>query len=217
MTLKLIAAPEVEPVTLAEAKAQLRITTSDSDDMITALIQAARQQLDGNDGWLRRALVTQTWELTLDAFPCREIRIPLPPLQSITSINYDDRDGLEQTVSASAYDVDAVGQPGWVVPVRGSPWPVAMSAINAVRIRFVAGYPPSTDSPPDLRLNVPRPIKQAILLMVKNLWGLGERNLFISSEDVIGVGSRSFVVSENAARVMNAAAENLLSTYRVFE
>ena len=53
--------------------------------------------------------------------------------------------------------------------------------------------------------------------MVKNLYGLSERNLFVSAESVDGIGSRNFVVTENAAMVMKAASENLLQPYRVFE
>lgn len=216
MALKLITAPTVEPISLVEAKAHLRITESTYDDMIEMLIGAVRQSIDGKDGVLQRALVTQTWDLYLDCFPGHEIRIPLPPLQSITHVKYDDADGNEQTVASVDYTVDAVNEPGWVIHDSASAWPTTFDGVNAVRIRFVAGYPPTTDSPPDLTENVPLPIKQAMLLMLRDLWGMGERNLFVSAEDVPGVGSRSFVVSENAAKVVRRAAESLLAAYRVW-
>jgi uncharacterized phiE125 gp8 family phage protein len=165
MSLVLITAPAVEPITLVEARAHLRITADGSppthadDDYVTALIQAARQHLDGKDGWLNRALITQTWELVLDEFPDQEIRIPLPPLQSITSIKYDDADGVEQTVDPANYVVDTKAQPGWVVPVSTYSWPSTMDTINAVRVRFAAGYGAAGT-------NVPMPIRQAMLLLV---------------------------------------------------
>jgi hypothetical protein len=43
-----------------------------------------------------------------------------------------------------------------------------LEAINAVRIRFIAGYAPSANSPDDLTVNIPESIKQAIVLLVKN-------------------------------------------------
>lgn len=165
MTLKLVTAPTVEPITWAQAQAHLR-APDDDEDLVTALIGAVRQHIDGPDGLLQRALVTQTWDLYLDKFPCSEIRIPLPPLQSVVSVKYDDKDGNEQTVSDANYSVDTISQPGWLLPDSGTPWPTTFNGVNAVRVRFIAGYPPGTDSPVDLAANVPLPIKQWMLLQI---------------------------------------------------
>src|ERR1043165_9106345 len=94
--LRLTDAPSVEPITLEEARDHLRLVASGSpathpdDDMIEAFITAARQHIDGKDGWLGRCLITQTWELVLDTFPDGEIRLPLSPVQEVVSIKYDD-------------------------------------------------------------------------------------------------------------------------------
>ena len=61
MTSTLIAPPGEEPVTLAEAKAWCRIDAADEDALVSALIAAARLQVESLTG---RALVTQTWRLT---------------------------------------------------------------------------------------------------------------------------------------------------------
>jgi len=178
--------PAVLPLTLNEVKAQLRVTTNDQDDLITGYIMAATDFIEGEWGFLGRALVTQTWRLTLDGFPGSagfgsawwqagsyqfggsggQIKIPLPPLQSIASIKYDDSNGNEQTVSQFSYFVDTASEPGWVVPAGATTWPSTLSAINTVRIDFVAGYLPDSSSPPDLAANVPNNIKQAMLLMI---------------------------------------------------
>ncbi len=163
MALRLITPPAIEPVTLVEAKAHCRVDHTEDDARILAYIAAARNDCEE---WTARAFVTQTWELVVDEFPNNEIMIPKPPLQSITSIKYDDGDGVETTLGTTEYEVDAVSQPGWVVPVTTG-WPSSTwEGINAVRIQFVAGYAPTNDSPEDLASNVPASIKHAILLQV---------------------------------------------------
>ena len=175
MALTLITAPAVEPISLAEAKAHLRVSHSNDDTLIEIYIRAIREYLEGPYGFLGRALVTQSWRLTLDEFPDNEIKIPLPPLQSITNIYYDDADGVEQTVNTDDYYVDTVSEPGWVVPV--SSWPTPLASINTVRIDFVAGYPATADSPPDLAGNVPFNIKAGMLLLIGNLMEHREENI----------------------------------------
>ena len=66
MTLKLITAPAAEPVLLADAKLHLRVDHIADDDLITSLITAAREAAEHLTG---RALITQTWERVLGAFP----------------------------------------------------------------------------------------------------------------------------------------------------
>jgi hypothetical protein len=79
--LKLSTAPTTEPVTVAEAKAHLRVDAevAEEDTLIAAYISAAREYCEG---FQNRAYVTQTWELWLDEWPETDhIDIPLPPLQ----------------------------------------------------------------------------------------------------------------------------------------
>jgi len=167
--LRLISPPAVEPMTLAEARAQLRLTATGSpathpdDSLLTAYIKAAREWLDGKDGELGRQLVTATWELVLDTFPANEIRIPLPPLQSIVSIKYDDPAQVEQTISVANYVVDTASQPGWILPVDGYSWPETLDSINTVRVRFKAGYG-------DAASDVPAPLIVAVKLLMSHMY-----------------------------------------------
>ncbi len=140
MALKLITAPTTTPVSLAEVKRHLKIDSAAEDARLEMFINAATELYDGETGLLGRAIVAQTWDLYLDEFPCGAIQIPLPPLASITSVKYDAPSGVETTISASNYTVDTVSTPGWVVPNSTYTWPVTLCAINAVRVRFVAGY-----------------------------------------------------------------------------
>lgn len=159
MPLTLITAPASEPVTRAEAKLQCRIDadlTAD-DALIDGLIAAVREQAEHEIGG---ALVTQTWERTLDAFPAAggAIELGMPPVQSITSVKYLDAAGTEQTLAPSAYTLDAVAAPGWVLPAAGTDWPAAGDYANAVRVRFVAGY--------GLAAAVPAAVKAWMLLHI---------------------------------------------------
>jgi hypothetical protein len=209
MRLVLVTPPTVEPLTAAEARARLNIGSDTTDDVLGALITASRQMIDGGQGWLGRALITQTWRLLLDAFPgCdagrgfnrwrseewdsnTQIRIPLPPLQTITSISYVDRDGAT------------------LAPAYRKTWPVTRYQPDAVTIEFVCGYGSTGDK-------VDEPIRSAIALQVAQLRSLTARNLFISSTTTDGVGATSYVVGGNAGAAVDAAVASLLSTYRIF-
>lgn len=158
-------APAAVAVSTADMKTFLKVDHSDDDDLIDSIVSAATEQLDGERGLLGRALITQTWRLTLDDFPCDtwanrhgSIWLPLPPLQSITSINYTDIDGNSQTVATSVYDVDTDSEPGRVFLKSGQSWPSVKDIPNAVQITFVAGYG-------DAASDIPSPI----LLAIKNL------------------------------------------------
>lgn len=158
MPLVLQTAPTSEPVTTAEAKAHLRITTSDDDTYIGTLIAVARKHVETITG---RALINQTWDYFLDNFPPGDkIVIPLPRLSSVTSVKYTDKDNVQTTLAASKYIVDTNNEPGQIVLAYGESWPTfTQKPINAVEIRFVAGYGSGA-------ANVPEGIKQAMLLLI---------------------------------------------------
>ena len=138
MTLQLIEAPAAQPVTLAEAKLHLRVDHTADDDLITSLIVAAREAAEHMTG---RALITQTWERVLDAFPCAEIELARPPVVSIASVSYVDAAGDTQVMDSADYALDNTTPPGWVLPsAAAGTWPAALDTANAVRVRFVAGY-----------------------------------------------------------------------------
>lgn len=157
MTLKVITPPAVEPVTLAETKLHLRVTTSADDDQITALITTARELVEQS---LSRALISQTLELVLDSWPGSTIILPRPPLVSVTSIVYTDDAAADATFASTNYLVDADSTPGRIRLKSGKTWPsTTLQDLNAVRVRYVAGYGAAGT-------NVPQPIRQAILLLI---------------------------------------------------
>lgn len=123
-------------VVIKELKEHARITTDAEDGLLETLISAAQDALETELGI---ALVTQTLVLRLDRFPTWEIRLPRPPLQSVTSIQYIDADGVTQTLGASTYTVDIYGEVGRVVPAYGLSWPGTRDVPAAVSITYEAG------------------------------------------------------------------------------
>jgi uncharacterized phiE125 gp8 family phage protein len=126
------------------------------------LIQAARQW---GQGLTRRAFLTQTWDYSLDEFP-DEIRLPMSPVQSVTSVKYYDVDDTEQTLSTSAYITDIRSHIPRITTADGYDWPDVYARYNPVTVRFVAGY---TTGAPDLLT-----IRQAMLLHVEAHYDRGD-------------------------------------------
>lgn len=157
---RLVTAPATEPVTLAEAKAHLRLEHDLDDTYVTTLIQAARQHAE-EVCW--RGMISQTWEVVLSAFPsCDSLELPHGALASITSVTYTDTDGDSQTLSTDVYEADTVSVPGRIRLKYGQSWPGSRTQWDAVRIQYVVGWA-DADS-------VPAPLKQAILLLVSQMY-----------------------------------------------
>ena len=151
MKLELITAPAIEPVSLLEAKDHLRVEIDNDDAIITALITAARRY---GEKIQARAYITQTWDWFVDEFPDLPFDVPLPPLQSITSIKFFDEDDVESTFSSGKYHVDTKGFLGRITLNSGESWPsTTLRPINGVVIGLVAGYgAASTDVPEEILL-----------------------------------------------------------------
>lgn len=200
MGLKLVTAPTAFPVTLEQAKLHLNVEGDDYDTLIEAFIAAATDVAESFQG---RALLDQTWDYVLDAWPepvwsgvrrVYEIRIPKPPLIEVTGVFYLDGAGAEQTVDSALYTVDTANEPGRVVLKSGS-WPTLPELANAVRVRFRAGYLDQTVSPSVS--NVPKATFAAILIIVGDLYA-----------------NRESVVIGQAVAKVPWAAEALLRRHR---
>lgn len=154
MALSLYAAPAGEPVSLDEAKGHLRVDTDDDNGLIDGWIAAAREYVEAHT---HRKLLTQTWDLKRDAFPCygEAIWLPFPPVSSVTSVTYTATDGTSTVWSSSLYTVDPPAgpqaEPARIVPAYGQSYPSTRSEVNAVTVRFVCGYGAAGDVPAMLK------------------------------------------------------------------
>jgi uncharacterized phiE125 gp8 family phage protein len=159
MALNRIVDAATEPISLAEAKAHLRVTHAGEDTLIAAMIIAARQACEGETG---RSLVTQTWEKTLDLFP-DAIELPNPPVLAIVSVQYiDATTTLTTTLAPVSYALDNKSEPGWLVPAYGYDWPTPLDVINAVTVTYLTGYGDASA--------VPEVLKAWIKLHLGNLY-----------------------------------------------
>lgn len=159
-----ITPPSVMPVELDQLKSNLRIYDDADDVMLRALIKAATNHLDGRFGALGRALITQTWDMHLKSFPSvrSKLRLPLPPLQSVTSIKYMDMAGQEQLMDLNDLAVSTGEYIGSIGLKNGVTWPRDMPNDNwPVTVRFVAGFG-------DEAASVPAALAQAIILLASH-------------------------------------------------
>ena len=98
MPLVLTAGPAVEPVTLAEAKAHLRVDGTAEDTLIASLIVTSRLHVEAAVGL---ALITQSWSYFLDAWPPGPaLKLPLRPVQSIAAVRLYDENAVVTTLGA---------------------------------------------------------------------------------------------------------------------
>lgn len=159
---RLVTAPAVEPVTLAEAKAHVRVTLTNDDASITALITAAREMCEAA---VNRSFINTTWDYSLDDFPWVDcgspsIKVPKGDLVSVSSVSYINTSGVSTALVANTDYLVVTGAPGLIFPTPNREWPeVQTDRLDAVTIRCVVGYGALASS-------VPACVKQAILLLV---------------------------------------------------
>jgi hypothetical protein len=150
--------PESEPISLDDAKTMLRISFDDDDTLITSIISMARRYCEAVTA---STIPQQSFKLSLDHFPMSggyynrfirqqigsfdwmpnhygQIKIPNPPLISVTSIQYLATDNSTQTVDSSIYSYNT-GSPARVFPVVGQIWPIPAPQFNSVYVNYTAG------------------------------------------------------------------------------
>jgi uncharacterized phiE125 gp8 family phage protein len=153
---------ELAPVTLAEAKAHLRIVDSADDAYITALVGAAADKIERDTGIVCRA---RNLSIVRDSFMDSGVaRIPAfyGPVNSIGAVVYDATDGTEQTLASDQYRLRQFAGMAYIVPAFGVSWPATEGGIGAVRVTLNAGYASNDDVPDTLR--------HAALLLIGHLY-----------------------------------------------
>jgi uncharacterized phiE125 gp8 family phage protein len=154
MTLFRTVEPAVEPVTLSEVKAHLRIDGTSEDDLLTGLVRAARQDVERSTGL---ALIDQSWRLVLDRWPASgTVPLRIHPVREVLSVTLYGSEGEASLLAPESYQVDTLSRPA---RVHAETTPPALRAMNGVEIDFSAGFGESGTDVPDL-------LRRAILLLV---------------------------------------------------
>lgn len=141
MSWKLVSAPTGLALALAEAQLAARVDVDESgtsplDADIRAAIDTYVVEAETET---KRAVIEQTWRLTLDGFP-PAIELFKPPLLAVDFIKFYDLDGVQRTLAREDYLVDDEREPGYIVPADGRAWPPTRSRINAVQVQIRCGY-----------------------------------------------------------------------------
>jgi uncharacterized phiE125 gp8 family phage protein len=152
MTALVTSPPALEPVSLTEARAHLRVTSTAEDALIERLVAGARAEIER---LTRRALVLQGWRLYLDAWPPgRVVRLPVAPVASIDSVTVYDGDGLPVVLAPGTYTTRLNSEPPGLAVTVGA----GGLASNGIEVDFTAGYGAAAD-------HVPEPLRQAVLML----------------------------------------------------
>ena len=187
--------PVVEPVTLSEAKAHLRVDGNESDSEITAMISAAREWCEQ---YLDRTLIYTQWVMRFDRFPdesTQDIELPRPPMvtagtATAMSLTFTYENGTTATYGTGSYRVDRNATPGAVKTLYGQTWPPHLQDDNAISVTWWAGYGSSGQS-------VPAAIRHAMLMLV-GFW----------------YENRSTVLVGSISKQLEFAVESLLSSQK---
>ena len=154
MTMYCLTPPAVEPVTLAEMRAHLRLGVTSEEDLLAALIKAARQTLEAEIGL---CLINQTWRLHFDGWP-RDglVLIPKFPVREVVAVTAYQPDGEPVAIPAGALRLNATSRPARLcLASRGAD----IARLHDLEVDFLAGYG-------DTGTDVPDALKHAILSLV---------------------------------------------------
>ncbi|UYN99698.1 MAG: head-tail connector protein [Devosia sp.] len=188
MTSYLLAGPALEPVSLAEAKAFLKVDEAAEDGLITTLIGAARLHVEGVTG---RALLTQSWRVVLDDWPeTGMVRLPVTPLHAVTAISAIDANGASHDLALGQFgrDLDRLIVPRVIV---GMP---ALQERGGIEIDYVAGY---GETPAD----VPADLRQALLGLVAHWYEHRDAVIVAGSGAVVPTGFDRMVAAYKRVRL----------------
>lgn len=181
--------PATTAISLAEAKAFLRVDSDydDDDSYITSLIGVATNVVEQ---FTRRRLITQTYNIYYDEFP-PYMDLQVGNVASVTHVKYYDTDNTLQTLDTSQYDVDIRVKPGRIYQAEDGNFPDTYERANSVEVEFVVGSSAS---------DVEDAIKQAMYIVIGRYYE-----------------NRQDVVTGTIASELPLMVEHLLTPYRLLE
>lgn len=182
------------PVTVAEQKLHMRVTSSAQDSVIETQIAAATSWCEAVAGL---KFMLSTWVWREDHFPWhRALVVPSAPVASVESIYYVASDGTDTLLDPSAYKTSLYNNARpIIVPAFGTVWPQTRCEPDAVRIELKLGFPaPEAESPalPPAH-NVPAKYKAAIKLIAAELFERREEAITATTILQVEVSARRLI------------------------
>lgn len=181
MTIIELTPPEVEPLTLVEMRAHLRLDTDEEDDLLLALATVAREHLERETGLV---LAAREFRLCRDDWPDDGIvTIARGPVRAVTSVIVYDGEGVPEAVGLDGHLLDGQARPArlWL---RDVPQPGRV--LNGVEVEFSAGFGESG-------ADVPETLKRAMLLHVAAMY---------AARGVVAADAQPAVVPPGYARLI---------------
>lgn len=162
-SLTILTQPAAEPVTLAEAKAHVRVDTAADDAYISSLIQVAREWCEA---YSDETFVHTQYRMTLDSFPS-EIELPRPPMATAGTatavvVTFTLENQTTAVLATNQYRIDRTSKPGVLRTNYNGSWPSHLLDYNAVTITWHGGRDATG-------ANLPQRFKSAVLWLV-GMW-----------------------------------------------
>ena len=164
MSAYLLTPPAAEPLSLADAKAFLRVEHDADNELIASLIASARAEVELAT---RRLLMTQTWRIVLHRWPpSGRIVSPASPLRTLEAARVFDAEGEAEALDTGAFLLDTSSVPGVIAFPRAS-LPSPGRVLAGIELDVTAGYGEAAD--------IPAPLLQAIRLLVARAYEQRDR------------------------------------------
>ena len=161
--LSLVTATSGQVLTLQSLKDHIKVTTDDEDQLLREYLDTAtrlcEELIDGH-----RQFLAATYDVPVECFWEGLLRLPRPPLASVTHLKYYDTNGTQQTLASTYYTVRTPWrQPGTIERAPNQVWPSVETDRNyPITIRIVTGYGAMTAVPPEA--------KQAVKMVATRLY-----------------------------------------------
>ena len=152
----LLDGPASEPLSLAEAKTWLKLDAPDEDDLIRALIIAARLTVEAEIG---QVLMAQNWRLIADAWPGETLLVRIGAIITVIGARVFDASNTPTSLPLNAFTILPERAPA---ALRISMLPTPGRAKAGIEIDLRLGFG-------ETATDVPEPIRLAIRQLVA-LW-----------------------------------------------
>ena len=148
MSATLLTPPQIEPVSLSEMKAYLKIEHADEDDLLRAFVTSARIHLEQ---MLGLQFIAQTWRVVIDGPFSSSFLVPVSPLSNILDAALISPEGDVAVLGREAFAIEREQGPARIRNQTG----VVLFSGQKLQLDVEVGFGATAD-------DVPATLRQAI-------------------------------------------------------